>query len=153
MKNIVKNSVSVIGATLLMASMANAYDSTGCGMGSLAWQGERGKIPQILAVTTNGTFGAQTFGISSGTSGCDPNGTITGGTRRMAVTFLENNLDQFALDASRGEGETIDTLAGILKVDSKFLGEKTKENFAYIFDNEDVQVLDVALKVFEIANA
>lgn len=148
-----KKSILLAGAILFVASVANAHDSTGCGMGSLAWQGEKGKLPQVLAVTTNGTFGTQTFGISSGTSGCDPNGTITGGTRKMAVTFLENNLDQFALDASRGEGETIDTLAGILKVDSKVLGEKAKENFAYIFDSEDVQVLDVALKVFEIANA
>ena len=139
--------------SVICAAQAYAADSTGCGLGSLAWQGERGKVAQLFAVTTNGTFGSQTFGISSGTSGCDPNGTITGGTRRMAVTFLENNLDQFALDASRGEGETIETLAGILKVDAKVLGAKTKDNFDYIFDSEDVQVLNVALKIFEIANA
>ncbi len=145
----------MIGAlfSVVFASQAYAADSTGCGLGSLAWRGERGRIPQLLAVTTNGTLGTQTFGISSGTSGCDPNGTITGGTRKMALTFLENNLDQFALDASRGEGETIETLAGILNVDAKVLGEKTKNNFDYIFDGEDVEVLNVALKIFEIANA
>ena len=137
----------------VFALQAYAADSTGCGLGSLAWQGERGKVAQLFAVTTNGTLGSQTFGISSGTSGCDPNGRITGGTRRMAVTYLENNLDQFALDASRGEGETIETLAGILNVDAKVLGEKAKDNFAYIFDSEDVQVLNVALKIFEIVNA
>lgn len=138
--------------SVIFTAQAYAWDSTGCGLGSLAWQGERGKVAQLFAVTTNGTTGTQTFGISSGTSGCDPNGTITGGTRKMAVTFLENNLDQFALDASRGEGETIETLAGILKVDAKVLGEKTKNNFEYIFDSEDVEVLNVALRIFEIAN-
>lgn len=52
------------------ASSAFAVDSTGCGLGSMIFRGQRGLVPQILAVTTNGSFGTQTFGISTGTSGC-----------------------------------------------------------------------------------
>ena len=130
-------------AVALFSADAHAVDSTGCGLGSMAWRGQRGPIPQILAVTTNGISFNQTFGISSGTSGCDPQGRISGGTGRMALAFLENNMEQFALDASAGQGETIDTLAGILNVDSEKLGEISKNNFASLFPSENVDAVDV----------
>ena len=134
-------------AAVMFSANAHAVDSTGCGLGSMAWRGQKGPIPQILAVTTNGTFGNQTFGISSGTSGCDPHGRITGGTGSMALAFLENNMEQFAMDASAGHGETIDTLAGILNVDSERLGEVSKTNFAVLFPNENVDAVDVKVNL------
>ena len=70
-------------SALLFATNASAYDSTGCGLGSMAWRGQSGIAPQILAVTTNGSFGNQTFGITFGTSGCDPNGRVSGGTQNQ----------------------------------------------------------------------
>ena len=137
-------------AVALFSADAHAVDSTGCGLGSMAWRGQRGPIPQILAVTTNGIFGIQTFGISSGTSGCDPQGRISGGTGRMALAFLENNMEQFALDASAGQGETIDTLAGILNVDSEKLGEISKNNFASLFPSENVDAVDVTANLLAL---
>ena len=113
------------GAAMLASAPAQAVDSTGCGLGSMAWRGQSGIGPQVLAVTTNGIFFTQTFGITFGTSGCDPNGRVSGGTGRMTLAFLENNMEQFAMDAAAGHGETIDTLAGILNVDSRELGSKT----------------------------
>ena len=140
----------MIGAALLASAPAHAVDSTGCGLGSMAWRGSRGRAPQILAATTNGIFGTQTFGISSGTSGCDPNGRVTGGTGKMALAFLENNMEQFAMDAAAGRGETIDTLAGILNVDSEVLGAKAKDNFSVLFANADVDAVDLTLKVMAL---
>ena len=137
-------------AVALFSADAHAVDSTGCGLGSMAWRGQKGPIPQILAVTTNGIFGTQTFGISSGTSGCDPQGRISGGTGRMALAFLENNMEQFALDASAGQGETIDTLAGILNVDSEKLGEISKNNFASLFPSENVDAVDVTANLLAL---
>ena len=130
-----------------------AVDSTGCGLGSMAWRGQSGVVPQILAVTTNASFGNQTFGISSGTSGCDQNGRITGGTQRMVLNFLENNMEQYALDASRGEGETLDTLAGIMEVDKNVLATKVHDNFALIFPHDDVDAVEVTLNLFKVMNA
>lgn len=145
-----KSLVLAAFAAVLFSAEAHAVDSTGCGLGSMAWRGQKGPIPQILAVTTNGTFGTQTFGISSGTSGCDPQGRITGGTGRMALAFLENNMEQFALDASAGRGETIDTLAGILNVDSEKLGEVSKTNFAVLFPSENVDAVDVTAQLLAL---
>ena len=138
-------------AAMLASAPAEAVDSTGCGLGSMAWRGQSGIGPQVLAATTNGTFGSQTFGITFGTSGCDPNGRITGGTGRMTLAFLENNMEQFAMDAAAGHGETIDTLAGILNVDSETLGAKAQAQFAYLFDNENVDAVDLTIKVMSLA--
>ncbi len=138
---------------LACVSNANAYDSTGCGLGSMAWRGQSGLLPQILAVTTNGTFGSQTFGITFGTSGCDPNGRVSGGTQKMVLSFLENNMEQFAIDVASGEGETLTTLAGIMHMDEKVVAERAYQNFAYLFDNENVDVVDVTLKFCEIMKA
>ena len=106
-------------------------------------------IPQLLAVTTNGSFGNQTFGITTGSSGCDQNGRITGGTGKT-LAFLENNLEQFAVDAARGHGETIDTVAALMGVDADKAGTVIKENFAFIFDSHDVSAVTVTLKVSEL---
>ena len=141
---------SVFGGMMMFSAGANAVDRTGCGLGSMAWRGQSGRVPQILAATTNGLFGTQTFGITFGTSGCDPNGRITGGTQKMVLAFLENNMEQYAMDAARGQGETIDTLAGIMNVDSEKLGEVSKQNFAFLFPDQDVQAVDVTLNLFTI---
>lgn len=140
---------SLVLGSMMLAGNAMAVDSTGCGLGSMAWRGQSGMAPQILAVTTNGLFSNQTFGITFGTSGCDPNGRITGGTQRMVLAFMENNMEQYALDAARGEGETIETLAGIMNVDSAKLGQISKQNFAVIFPSENADAVDVTIALFE----
>ena len=146
-------SIAVFCAAMGVVSAANAVDSTGgCGLGSMAWRGQSGIIPQSLAITTNNWFSSNTFGVTSGTSGCDPHGRVTGGTGRMTLAFLQDNMEQFAMDAAAGKGETIDTLAGILDVDSEKLGKNIQQNFAYIFPNDDVEVAEVTLKVMDIAN-
>jgi len=148
-----KSFILALGVSALFMCDAHAYDSTGCGLGSMAWRGQNGVIPQVAAVTTNGTFGNQTFGISSGTSGCDPNGRITGGTQKMMLSFIENNMEQFAMDAAAGRGETLTTLAGIMHMDEKYVSEKAYQNFAYLFADENVDAVDLTLKFYEIMKA
>lgn len=145
---------AVFAAAICVAQPAGAIDSTGgCGLGSMAWRGQSGIIPQVLAITTNNSFGTNTFGITLGTSGCDPNGRVTGGTGKMVLAVIENNMEQFAMDASAGRGETIETIAGILNVDSEKLGAAAQQNFAYLFTDENVEAVDLALKMMELANA
>ncbi len=140
-------------SVMCMAGNAHAIDSTGgCGLGSMAWRGQSGIIPQSLAITTNHMF-SNTIGVTLGTSGCDPNGRVTGGTGKMVLAFLEDNMEQFALDASMGRGETIDTLAGILNVDGEALGVAVQKEFDNIFTSDDVEVVEVALRLIDIANA
>ena len=143
--------LSVLAAGMMaFVSNASAIDSTGCGLGSMAWRGQSGIAPQVLAATTNSLFGSQTFGITFGTSGCDPNGRVTGGPGKMMLAFLENNMEQYAMDAAVGHGETIETLAGILNMDSEKLGEMSKQNFATLFPNENVDAVTLTLSVMEM---
>lgn len=140
-------------AVMIAATPAQAIDSTGgCGLGSMAWRGQSGIIPQVAAMTTNATF-LNTIGVTLGTSGCDPNGRVTGGTGKLVLAVVENNMEQFAMDASAGRGETLETIAGILNVDSVKFGEAMQQNFAYLFANDNVEAVDLTLKIMEIANA
>ena len=144
---------AVFAAAICVAQPAGAIDSTGgCGLGSMAWKGQSGIIPQVLAISTNHTF-FNTVGVTLGTSGCDPNGRVTGGTGKMVLAVIENNMEQFAMDASAGRGETIETIAGILNVDSEKLGAAAQQNFAYLFPEENVEAVDLALKMMELAKA
>lgn len=140
---------AVLGVCLCNSSYA--VDSTGCGLGSQIFKDQQGIGYQVLAVTTNATSGNQTFAISSGTSGCDPQGRITGGTKKV-LGFLENNIDSFALDAAKGSGETIDVIASIANVDSAKAGEIIKDNFDNLFSDENVDVASVSEKVAKLLN-
>ena len=141
--------ISAIMACL--SSGAYAVDSTGWGFGSTLLKGQQGTIPQILAVTTNGTSASQTFGITSGTMGCDPNGKITGGTGKILV-FLENNVDAFAFDVAKGNGETIDAIAQIANMDSEEAAKILKDNFNELFVDENVDVVALSQQVAKLLN-
>ncbi|HET7753222.1 MAG TPA: DUF3015 family protein [Anaeromyxobacteraceae bacterium] len=88
------------------ATGKSTYGAAGCGLGSLVFGDQPGGV-QILAATTNGTVGSQTFGITFGTSNCG--NAVVGGAG--ARTFIEANREMLAKDAARGSGETISTLS------------------------------------------
>ena len=79
-KKILMLSVAVLfGMQAGLAMAANPDTGPGCGLGKLAWgdyKGQKEIAPQVMMATTNGTFGSNTFGISSGTSGCTNDGKV-----------------------------------------------------------------------------
>ncbi|MEM8949593.1 MAG: DUF3015 family protein [Pseudomonadota bacterium] len=125
-------------------------DSTGCGLGTTLWAGKTGLAPQVLAVTTNGTSGNQTFGITTGTLGCDQNDVIASAEIRMLASA---NLDNLAADIARGEGETLASLASAMEVDQPdqaLMFATLKGNFARIFPNDSVTSNDVLVSIHEV---
>jgi hypothetical protein len=120
------------------------YGTAGCGLGSLAFGNQKGGV-QILASTTNGLFGTQTFGITTGTSNCGP-GLIASGTKN----FVEANREALAKDISRGEGEAIGALTVINGCrDSRAVGAALQRSFSAIFPSEAAtsdEVTDAILK-------
>ena len=137
-----------LGLTMGLASMHMAHaDSTGCDLGTTVWAGKSGLGPQILAVTTNGTSGNQTFGITSGTLGCDSNEQIASAEVRQLAAA---NIDNLAKDMARGEGETLASLAAAMKVDAgdqPLLFATLKSNFTRIFPTDSVSVDDVLVSI------
>jgi hypothetical protein len=115
--------------TAPIAGNSGAYGVAGCGLGSILFGAQPGPI-QIFAATTNGLFGTQTFGISSGTSNC---ANTTGGAI-AAKAFIETNREAFAKDVSRGSGETIANLATLSGCsDVSGVAQNLQRNFKAIF--------------------
>ena len=89
-------------------ALAGGYGTAGCGLGSLVFGDKEGMV-QILAATTNVTFGSQTFGITSGTSNCDG----TKGGESSSRVFIETNREAIAKDIAKGQGETLSSLTSL----------------------------------------
>jgi hypothetical protein len=139
-----KTMAAIALAGLAAPTAAMAKDSTGCGLGTMVFDGQSGAAPQVAAVTTNGTFGNQTFGISSGTLGCDRDGTVD----HMADVseFTKDNMDRLAADMAAGEGETLATVGDLIGVDSAdqdHFNRVMQDNFDRIYSSTDATAREV----------
>lgn len=125
--------------SLLAAVATSAYadsNNVGCGWGSMVFDGKSDKPSQVLAATTNGTLGNQTFGITSGTAGCAKSATVK--SYAAVSTFMTANVDKIAHDMSVGKGESLNTLASLMGMsngDKAVFSQVLKANFAVIFPN------------------
>lgn len=132
----------------------NSYGTAGCGLGSMVFGNEPGPI-QILAATTNGTFGSQTFGMTTGTSNCGK-GIIDVSENGTLAQFVENNMDNLAKDIARGNGESLNSIAeltGISEAQKPAVFAKLQANFSTIFPSEKVQVADVVNQIVAIVKS
>ncbi|MDR2877942.1 MAG: DUF3015 domain-containing protein [Chromatiales bacterium] len=141
------NKKIAIAALLVLSPVGMAMaaqNNVGCGVGSIIFDGQGGVAPQVLAVTTNGTFGNQTFGISSGTLGCSQDGVVTS-TQKLSM-FLDTNLDKVAYEMSVGAGETLESLAslmGVQEADKAAFFAALRDNFAEIVPSSQASTQDV----------
>ena len=97
-------------------AVGNPDNGPGCGLGKLAWMdyGSQKQIaPQVMMATTNGTFGSQTFGISSGTSGCTNDGMIM---KNKHINMTSRVFESLAQEMAQGRGEHLASLAALLGV-------------------------------------
>ena len=126
-----------LAAVLASGSTAAFADSdAGCGIGSQVWAGQSGKVPKILAATTNGLFANQLFGITFGTLGCSGTGTVTA----QAVTFTNENAESLARDMAVGQGESLNVLAELLNIkaeDKARFFALSKASFSEIYAAEN----------------
>jgi hypothetical protein len=111
---------ALVAAVLFMAMpamAANPDTGPGCGLGKLAWadyKNQKNIGPQVLMATTNGTFGSQTFGISSGTSGCTNDGQVM--AEHKVTMFASLNFENLTQEMAQGQGEHLTSLATLLGV-------------------------------------
>lgn len=135
MKKFVIAALATVAATSAMAQ--NNVGS--CGWGSKVFQGQRGVAPQVLAATTNGTSGNQTFGITFGTSGCTQDGVVSSSWK--TAMYIDGNRVALARDAAAGQGESLDTLAtvmGIKDADRAVFASTVKSYFGTVFADEHI---------------
>ncbi|MBN4054484.1 DUF3015 family protein [Nitrospira defluvii] len=127
--------LAIFGLTLVFASnsFAAGYGAAGCGFGGELIK-ENKILHQIGAAILNGILGNQTFGITSGTSGCGESGLVLAESEQER--FVENNYDTLAKEMASGEGENLTTLAGLLGCSSaqvQSFGSFTQSHYPSIF--------------------
>jgi hypothetical protein len=120
-----------LAASLLPAfAMARGnHPMAGCGLGYLLLSNkDNEKVTQVLGATTNGT-GIQTFGISSGTSGCTEDG--AGKLARATEVFADVNLASLRQEMAAGQGEYVTAFASLLGA-----SEATRPQMVRFFQTE-----------------
>ena len=118
------------------SAFAAGYGDGGCGLGSIVFGNEQGGV-QVLASTTNGTFWSQTFGITTGTSNCNPAGLVKLEMEREE--FAEKNYPTLVKEMAMGEGENLETLAslyGCSQDSHADFGSLVQENFSTIVKSD-----------------
>ena len=128
---------AVIAGASVSAFAAGGHGPAGCGLGTeVIFKQADEWHEHVLAATTNGTSGNQTFGMTSGTLGCESaNGPLASGVDM----FIDDNLEQLASESASGHGETLSALSeliGIEGADQQHFSAAMKENFDAIFNTE-----------------
>lgn len=145
----------LIGTLMMSASsLAMAANSgPGCGWGSMLFEGQSGTASHVVAATTNGTSGNNTFGMSSGTNGCDTSTTIDySGT--SAVVF--HNMDRLSGDIAKGDGEILSTVASVMGIEAQDVPTFKRvmhENFSSLYPTSDVSSDQVVQAIIAVMAA
>jgi len=141
--------VAVVVASLVIAGVAfagQAASNTGCGLGTMLFKNnaDNSVVLQTFQATTNGIYGNQTFGITTGTSECkQPKNFVS---NQQLNEFMVANMDNLARDIAQGRGETLDTFAELLGVPAEKRPEfysQLQSGFARIFTSPGVQMASV----------
>jgi len=126
----------IVSLMFASSAMAAGYGAAGCGLGAMLIKDNNTIGFQILAMFLNIT-GVQTFGISTGTSECNPKG--LGAENQKRKVFVESNYPSLAKEMAAGEGENLNALAGLIGCSPEQTGHFAvfaKQNYSAIFPDD-----------------
>lgn len=149
---------TLVGLVFVAASSASFAEAPGgpnCGWGNMIFDGDRGFFPHFFASWTNGTTGNASFGMTSGTNGCNHTGTLTyKGNKWLGITTVM--LDEFSEDVAKGEGDALTAVAvnlGIEQQDRAIFAQTLHQNFNTIFTSESVTAEEVVENMIKVMKA
>lgn len=103
--------IAIAAVGMATAAYAGGQNDSGCGLGSMLFKEDK-PAHQIVAATTNGSFGNQTFGITTGTIGCTSGGLIKAGKEREV--FVATNLRALEREMAAGKGQYATSLGALM---------------------------------------
>ncbi|RUM62553.1 MAG: hypothetical protein DSZ03_06500 [Sulfurimonas sp.] len=146
MKKIIVSVIAVLALGTVASATVN--NQTGCGLGSQLIKDDSSAVMLAIQATLNGT-GTQTFGITSGTSGCTKTKLVM---NERAAEFVASNMDQLAKDVAVGKGESVDTLAELLEVQDKVtFAASLQSNYNAIYTSKNAKMADVLDNIATVA--
>ncbi len=133
----------------------SARQNTGCGLGTILFKNnaDNSTILQTFQATTNGIYGNQTFGITTGTSDCQQPKSFV--SNELLNEFMVANMDNLARDIAQGRGETLDAFAELLGVPADqrpAFYQQLQSGFAKIFTAPGVQMASVMDNVAAVSS-
>lgn len=130
-----KKTLGVICLLALLSLPALAGENgPGCGFGKVIFDGSKGKVPHLLAMTTNAAS-TQSSSITSGTSGCDSDRVIL--RQHEQKVFVALNFNNLSQDMAQGAGEYVMALAELMGCPSRVYGEfseLSRQRYSVLFD-------------------
>ena len=133
----------IMAFSLLPAAAVLADEAAGCGLGKTLWEGQSGLLANVSAATTNAT-GIQTFGMTSGTSGCNADSTVK--TEKEQEVFVAVNLENISQEMAQGNGEHLRALATLMGCSTGVYGEfagMTQDKYEVLFPAADTSTLNL----------
>ncbi len=147
MKKIISGLVLLSASSVAMAGAAGG--DGGCGWGNALFKGSAGTASHVMAGITNAFLGNNTFGMTTGTNGCETKSSLGYGGK-SAVSAI---MDEFSEDVARGEGDALDTVAvlyGVEKTDRDIFAKVMHENFAVIFPSAEVTADEMIASIEQV---
>ncbi|MBL0348863.1 MAG: DUF3015 domain-containing protein [Elusimicrobia bacterium] len=139
--------VAAMIPSLALAKGGN-HPMGGCGLGYVLFgNSDNTPVMQILAATTNGSSANQTFGMTSGTSGCTEDGAVK--FVKEVEVYAEINMKDLSRDMVNGQGEYLSAFARLLGVKA----EKQADFGAFVRSNYGALVPSAATTSVEMLNA
>jgi hypothetical protein len=131
-----KRSLMIAAFALFFGSLAaHAEDqSSGCGLG---WQvsNKNSLLSSSIRNTTNGIASNQTFGMTSGTSGCAKHSIVQ--NDKKGIHYAEANFQNLQVEMAEGHGEFVENFASVLGCSPASYGEFSntmRAHYSEIFD-------------------
>lgn len=125
----------LVSLTFASSVLAAGYGTAGCGFGGMVIKDNK-TLPQIGAWFLNSLLGNQTFAMTSGTSECKSAFSMAQNEQNSFVAANYNNL---AKEMAIGEGESLNTLAGLMGCSTNqthHFAAFAKDNYTSIFTSE-----------------
>ena len=140
--------LSALVGLLLSPIVAHAegnHPMAGCGLGYILFGKDlNSKGAQIGASILNSFYWIQTFGISSGSSGCTPDGMVAMG--QEVEVYVAVNLPNLAAEMAKGEGEYLNAFAALLGTSEQnrpALLSFFQEKYEVLFPSEETNSIEM----------
>jgi len=118
---------------LISTNLYAGDSSSGCGLGWAVFK-KNSLVSSSLRATTNAIF-LNSIAMTFGTSGCAKHSIVKNEAKQLH--FSETNYPQLVAQMSQGQGEYVNSMAGLMGCDSAAFSQTMQQNFSQVVPAAD----------------